>query len=99
MLMDLKGEAKIMLSAAGADIRYKFTAVPAWLWATQLMAISLFQMAFFALVTDYVGNEEVDVAYVALGNALQAVAFSTVFAGGGIAGGEKHAGTDSSPSS
>ena len=84
---------RVMKSSLFIAVRYLFTAVPAWLWLAQVMAVSLFQMGFFVYVTKFADNPDIDVAYVALGNALQLVAFSTVSAVAGISGGEKHAGT------
>lgn len=69
----------------------------AWLnpvmWVTQLFFISLFQMAFFVYMAMYVQNPDVSVAYVAVGNAMQSVAYVSIFAVCNITGEEKEQGT------
>jgi len=69
----------------------------AWLnpamWLTQLFFMSLFQMAFFVYVATFVNNSEVSVEYVAIGNALQSLAYVSVFAVCNITGEEKNQGT------
>lgn len=69
----------------------------AWLnpamWATQLFFMSLFQIAFFVYVATYIQNPEIGVAYVAVGNALQSVAYVSIFAVCNITGEEKEQGT------
>jgi ABC-2 type transport system permease protein len=63
------------------------------MWIMQLFVISLFQIAFFVYVTKYVQNPDISVTYVAIGNALQSIAFVTVFAVCNITGEEKQQGT------
>jgi len=69
----------------------------AWLnpamWITQLFFISLFQMAFFVYLATFVQNPQVSVAYVAVGNALQSVAYVSIYAVCNITGEEKQQGT------
>lgn len=69
----------------------------AWLnpamWLMQLLGMSLFQMAFFVYVARFVGNSEITIEYVAIGNALQSLAYVSVFAVCNITGEEKNAGT------
>jgi ABC-2 type transport system permease protein len=55
--------------------------------------MSLFQIAFFVYIADYVGNPEATVAYVAVGNAIQSVAYVAIFAVTNVTGEEKEAGT------
>jgi ABC-2 type transport system permease protein len=86
-------EISIYRSASMISIRSMFAAVPMWLWVVQLVTISLTQMAFFVFVTQYAGNPNISIDQVALGNALQAITFSTVFAICSIPGNEKHSGT------
>jgi ABC-2 type transport system permease protein len=89
----IRQDMGIMMSAARTSIRSQFAAVPIWLWAVQLIAVSLSQMVFFVLITIYAGYDTASVQDVALGNSLQAVTFSTVFAVCSIPGIEKHGGT------
>lgn len=86
-------EANVLLSACRISIASLFTAIPWWLWVVQITTISLSQMVFFVLMTQLAGNPAITVSEVALGNALQAVTYSTVFAICSIPGDEKHSGT------
>ena len=63
------------------------------MWMMQLFTISLFQITFFVYVTKYVQNPDISVTYVAIGNALQSIAYVTVFAVCNITGEEKQQGT------
>jgi ABC-2 type transport system permease protein len=63
------------------------------LWAMQLFTMSLFQIAFFVYIADYVGNPQASVAYVAVGNAIQSIAYVAIFAVVNVTGEEKEAGT------
>jgi ABC-2 type transport system permease protein len=63
------------------------------MWAMQLFTMSLFQIAFFVYVTQYVQNPDISVSYVAIGNALQSISYVTVFAVCNITGEEKQLGT------
>ena len=69
----------------------------AWLnpamWITQLFFMSIFQMAFFVYVAVFVNNDEISVAYVAIGNALQSLASVSIFAVCNLTGEEKQQGT------
>jgi len=69
----------------------------AWLnpamWVMQLFGMSLFQIAFFVYVAKFVNNSEVTVEFVAIGNALQSIAYVSVFAVCNITGEEKNQGT------
>ena len=93
MLGFVSQELSVLRSASWIAMRSQFAAVPPWLWAVQVVTMSIAQMTFFVLVTQLAGNPSVEVQQVALGNALQAVTFSTVFAICSIPGNEKHAGT------
>ncbi len=69
----------------------------AWLrpamWVMQLLFMSLFQIAFFVYVAQFSNNPNITVAYVAVGNALQSIAYVSVFAVCNITGEEKDQGT------
>jgi ABC-2 type transport system permease protein len=90
---DEQGTLDVLRSINRTSIKAYFTAIPPWLWLVQLLSVSLFQMSFFVFVTDYAHNPDVTVTYVALGNAMQSVAFVTVFAVCSTPGTEKHIGT------
>jgi ABC-2 type transport system permease protein len=87
------GSFGVVRAAAKAAFTNKFTFMPPVLWAVQILVTSFFSMFFFTLLADYVGNPEVTVAYVAVGNAVQSVAMSTLYSVSEIPGIEKHTGT------
>jgi ABC-2 type transport system permease protein len=89
----VREEVGVLLSACHISIGSLFAAVPWWLWAIQLTTVSLSQMVFFVLMTRLAGNPAITMSEVALGNAMQAVTYSTVFAICSIPGDEKHSGT------
>jgi len=93
MSISVREELGVVRSVNKASIISQFTAVPLWLWLLQLFSVSVFQMVFFVFMADYVDNPEITVGYVALGNAIQSVAFVTVFAICNVPGLEKHQGT------
>ncbi|MBI0583720.1 MAG: ABC transporter permease [Methanomassiliicoccus sp.] len=63
------------------------------LWLMQLFTMSLFQIAFFVFIAEYVGNPQATVAYVAVGNAIQSIAYVAIFAVTNVTTEEKEAGT------
>ena len=91
--MNIREQLAIFRSSSSISIRSMFAAVPLWLWLVQLQTVSITQMAFFVFITQYAGNPNISVQQVALGNALQAITFSTVFSICSIPGNEKHSGT------
>ncbi len=91
--MGIKDDLPIMKSSSMISMRSYFTIVPKWLWMVQLIVMSVGQMAFFVYITQVSGTSKMTVDQVALGNALQAVSYSTVFSICNISGDEKHAGT------
>jgi ABC-2 type transport system permease protein len=92
-MSNLREEISIFQSSSMISIKSIFAAVPLWLWLVQLVTVSITQMAFFVFITQYAGNPSISIEQVALGNALQAITFSTVFAICSIPGNEKHSGT------
>lgn len=89
----IRQEVTVLKSASGVSLRSLFAAVPWWLWLIQLVTIGLTQMIYFVLMTSVAGDTTMSISEVALGNALQAVTYSTVFAVCSIPGDEKHSGT------
>src|SRR5512138_3511929 len=69
----------------------------AWLspamWIMQLFFMSLFQIAFFVFVAQFSNNPNITVTYVAVGNALQSIAYVAFFSVCNITGEEKDQGT------
>jgi ABC-2 type transport system permease protein len=84
---------RVFWSSAVLAKRALFSWLNPAMWATQLLTMSLFQMAFFVYVATFVNNPEVTVTYVAIGNALQSLAYVSVFAVCNITGEEKNQGT------
>jgi ABC-2 type transport system permease protein len=85
--------ARVFWSSAVLAKKALFAWLSPAMWAMQLFFISFFQIAFFVYVALYVQNPDVSVAYVAVGNALQSVAYVSVFAVCNITGEEKQQGT------
>lgn len=75
------------------SFRSKFATIPKWLWLSHILLTSFFSMLMFALIASYVGNPEVTVQYVVIGNAVQTVAVTTMKSIADIPNVEKHMGT------
>jgi len=71
----------------------RLTVIPPLYWAIQILFTSFFSMFFFVLLADFIGNPEVTVAFVVIGNAVQSVAATTLYSVAEIPGVEKHVGT------
>ncbi len=84
---------RVFWSSAVLAKRALFAWLSPGLWLMQLFTMSLFSIAFFVYVATYVNNPEVSVAFVAVGNALQSVAYVSIFAVCNITGEEKEQGT------
>lgn len=84
---------RVFWSSAVLAKRALFAWLSPSMWMMQLFTMSLFQIAFFAYVAAYVQNPEVSVAYVVVGNALQSIAYASIFAVCNITGEEKQQGT------
>lgn len=87
------GFVQTVTSSFMLQMRGRFTMIPAWLWLLQIILTSFFSMFFFAVLADYVKNPEATVQYVVIGNAIQSIAMSTLYATSVIPGTEKHTGT------
>jgi ABC-2 type transport system permease protein len=91
--MNISQSLRVFWSSAVMAKKALFRWLSPGLWAMQLFTMSLFQIAFFVYIADYVGNPEVTVAYVAVGNAIQSIAYVAIFAVTNVTGEEKEAGT------
>jgi ABC-2 type transport system permease protein len=91
--MNISQSFRVFWSSAVMAKKALFHWLSPGLWAMQLFTMSLFQIAFFVYIADYVGNPEVTVAYVAVGNAIQSIAYVAIFAVTNVTGEEKDAGT------
>lgn len=82
-----------MKASAKNSFVTKFTVMHPILWILQLLITSFFTMYFFVILSEYVGNPEVTVTYVVIGNAVQSVAATTLYSVSEVPGTEKHTGT------
>ena len=87
------GNIDIVISSAVTYTRNKFQMVPIWLWLLQIVCTSFFSMFFFVILADYVSNPDVTVRYVVIGNVVQSMAATTLYAVSDLPGTEKHVGT------
>jgi len=71
----------------------RLTVTPPIFWAIQILMTSFFTMFFFVILADFIGNPEVTVTFVVIGNAVQSVAATTLYSVAEIPGVEKHVGT------
>lgn len=85
-------ELSIVRSAAINYARNKFQMIPWWLWLLQIVLSSFFTMFFFAVMADYVSNPDVTVRFVVIGNVVQSIAATTLYAVSDMPGSEKHTG-------
>ena len=88
-----RGSLRTFWSSAVLAKRALFAWLNPVMWLMQLFGMSLFQIAFFVYVAMFVNNAEVTIEYVAIGNALQSMAYVSVFAVCNITGEEKNQGT------
>jgi len=76
---------------------FAFKALFSWLrpemWLTQLLVLPLFQMAFFVYLARFVNPAITNVAFIAVGNAMQVASFSSIFAVCNLTSEEKWQGT------
>ncbi|MDR1404932.1 MAG: ABC transporter permease [Candidatus Methanoplasma sp.] len=87
------GPLRIVWASARNSFVTRFTAMHPILWLFQILITSFFAMYFFAALSEYIGNPEVTVSFVVIGNAVQSVAATTLYSVAEIPGVEKHTGT------
>ena len=84
---------RIFVSSA----KFAFKALFSWLrpemWLMQVLGLPLFQMAFFVYLARFVTPTTTDIAFIAVGNAMQVSAFSSIFAVCNLTSEEKWQGT------
>ncbi len=85
--------AQILKASAKSTFITRFTTMHPVLWILQILITSFFTMYFFVILAEYVGNPEVTVTYVVIGNAVQSIAATTLYSVTEIPGVEKHTGT------
>jgi ABC-2 type transport system permease protein len=84
---------RVFYSSAVLAKRALFAWLSPALWIMQLFFMSVFQIAFFVYVVQYVQGTPEMVAYVAIGNAISSIAYVTVFSVCNITNEEKQQGT------
>ncbi len=84
---------RIFLSSASFAFKALFSWLHPAMWLTQLLVLPLFQMAFFVYLARFVNPTNTSVAFIAVGNAMQVSAFSSIFAVCNITSEEKWQGT------
>jgi ABC-2 type transport system permease protein len=89
----MTGTAMIVWATAKNTFISRFTVTPPVFWMLQIVVTSFFTMYFFSLLAEYVGNPEITVAFVVIGNAVQSVAATTLYSVAEIPSVEKHTGT------
>lgn len=84
---------RIFLSSA----QFAFKALFSWLrpemWLMQVLTLPLFEMAFFVYLARFVAPAAANVAFIAVGNAMQVASFSSIFAVCNLTSEEKWQGT------
>lgn len=63
------------------------------MWLMQLLTLPLFQMAFFVYLARFVAPSTTNIAFIAVGNAMQVASFSSIFAVCNLTSEEKWQGT------
>ncbi|MDR3075008.1 MAG: ABC transporter permease [Candidatus Methanoplasma sp.] len=84
---------QVIAASAKNSFINRFTSMHPALWLIQLLITSFFAMYFFVILSEYIGNPEITVAFVVIGNAVQSVAATTLYSVAEIPGVEKHTGT------
>jgi ABC-2 type transport system permease protein len=76
---------------------FAFKALFSWLrpemWLMQVLTLPLFQMAFFVYLATFVAPTTTNIAFIAVGNAMQVASFSSIFAVCNLTSEEKWQGT------
>lgn len=95
MATQLREVASIRIFASSA--MFAFKALFSWLrpemWLMQVFTLPLFEMAFFVYLVRFVAPTTTNVAFIAVGNAMQVASFSSIFAVCNLTSEEKWQGT------
>jgi len=85
--------ARIFVSSANFAFRALFSWLSPEMWVAQVLLFPLFQIAFFVYLATFVEPTITNVAFVAVGNAMQVSAFASIFAVCNLTSEEKWQGT------
>ncbi|MCL2891019.1 MAG: ABC transporter permease [Methanomassiliicoccaceae archaeon] len=81
---------RVIKASCILSIHDTFTVVRPSLWFLQLVVPSVFAMFFFSMIATWAGA---DPEFVIIGNAVQSIGMTTIYAVAGIPGTQKHVGT------
>jgi ABC-2 type transport system permease protein len=84
---------RVFWSSANFAAKALFSWLRPEMWLMQLLALPLFQIAFFVYLARFINPLNSSVAFMAVGNAMQVVSFSSIFAVCNITSEEKWQGT------
>jgi ABC-2 type transport system permease protein len=85
--------ARIFISSANFAFKALFSWLSPQMFATQLLVLPLFQIAFFVYLATFVEPTITSIAFIAVGNAMQASASASIFAVCNLTSEEKWQGT------
>jgi len=84
---------RIFVSSATFAFKALFSWLRPEMWLMQVLTLPLFQMAFFVYLATFVAPTTTNIAFIAVGNAMQVAAFSSIFAVCNLTSEEKWQGT------
>ena len=84
---------RIFLSSAKFAVRALFSWLRPEMWLMQVLTLPLFEMAFFVYLGRFVAPATSNIAFIAVGNAMQVASFSSIFAVCNLTSEEKWQGT------
>ncbi len=84
---------RIFVSSATFAFKALFSWLRPSMWLMQVLTLPLFEMAFFVYLATFVAPTTSNVAFIAVGNAMQVASFSSIFAVCNITSEEKWQGT------
>ena len=84
---------RIFVSSATFAFKALFSWLRPEMWLMQVLTLPLFQMAFFVYLATFVEPTTTNIAFIAVGNAMQVAAFSSIFAVCNLTSEEKWQGT------
>jgi ABC-2 type transport system permease protein len=84
---------RIFVSSATFAFKALFSWLRPSMWLMQVLTLPLFEMAFFVYLARFVAPTTSNIAFIAVGNAMQVASFSSIFAVCNITSEEKQQGT------
>ena len=84
---------RVFMSSATFAFKALFSWLRPEMWLMQVLTLPLFQMAFFVYLATFVAPTTTNIAFIAVGNAMQVASFSSIFAVCNLTSEEKWQGT------